>query len=169
MEKLGTDPILIAVQIVNFGLLLFLLKVFLYKPILKKIEERRQKLMTIDKERELLDKKILDFEEKRATIINTAKKERDQIIEEAKHLAEIERGKIIEKANLSTRDLLTKVSLQIESERERAQKEIDTKVLNLSLAIARKITKRLMIGKIQQRSVGYAIKELRKMKLANEN
>jgi len=43
LQKIGIDWKMILAQILNFLLLLFLLKKFLYKPILKEIEEEREK------------------------------------------------------------------------------------------------------------------------------
>ena len=42
MEKLGIDPFSIGVQVVNFFLLLFVLKKFLYKPVVDMIKKKEQ-------------------------------------------------------------------------------------------------------------------------------
>ena len=46
LKDFGVNPILLLAQIVNFTVLLILLKKFFYKPILKVLEERKHKIET---------------------------------------------------------------------------------------------------------------------------
>jgi len=50
MEQLGIDPLLILVQIINFGLLLFILKKVLYKPVISAIKDREEKSDKLEKQ-----------------------------------------------------------------------------------------------------------------------
>ena len=55
LRPLGIDPALLIAYLINFVILLFLLRLFLYRPILNMMEERRQKIQAsldeADKER----------------------------------------------------------------------------------------------------------------------
>ena len=42
MEKLGIEPQLLLAQLVNFGIIIFVLSKFLYKPILDMLEKRKK-------------------------------------------------------------------------------------------------------------------------------
>ena len=44
MEKLGIEPILLLTQVINFTILVVVLTKFLYKPILKMLDERKKKI-----------------------------------------------------------------------------------------------------------------------------
>ena len=44
MDKLGIEPVMLLTQVINFLVLVILLTKFLYKPILKLIDERRKKI-----------------------------------------------------------------------------------------------------------------------------
>jgi len=44
IEKFGIDWRLMAAQLVNFGIVLFVLRAFVYKPILKLLDDRRKKI-----------------------------------------------------------------------------------------------------------------------------
>ncbi|MCL4338932.1 hypothetical protein M1271_04545, partial [Patescibacteria group bacterium] len=44
MEKLGVEPFQLLTQLFNFFLMVFILTKFLYKPITKKLEERKKKI-----------------------------------------------------------------------------------------------------------------------------
>jgi len=44
MEALGLDIRLLVAQLINFGLLIFLLNKFLYKPLIKMLDDRKKKI-----------------------------------------------------------------------------------------------------------------------------
>ena len=44
IKQFGINPILLAAQVVNFIVLLFIFKKLLYKPILKVLDERKKKI-----------------------------------------------------------------------------------------------------------------------------
>jgi F-type H+-transporting ATPase subunit b len=98
MEKILTDfgiqPVYLAAQIVNFIILLLILKKFLYKPILKVLEERKETVATslltaenieyrLQETDQESQKKLREASAKAKTIINNAKITADQIIADA--------------------------------------------------------------------------------------
>lgn len=44
LEKIGINPVSLIAQIINFGLLLFILSKLLYKPVLRLFDERAKKI-----------------------------------------------------------------------------------------------------------------------------
>lgn len=56
MSQLGIDPILIAFQVANFFVLMFVLKKYLYKPVVDTIEKRRANISQTDELRQELEK-----------------------------------------------------------------------------------------------------------------
>jgi F-type H+-transporting ATPase subunit b len=123
MEKLGIDPVLITVQIINFVLLFVILKKVLYKPILSVIKNRRSELENLDKRSLDLEKSQKEFEEKSKKILAEVQEERKQIILTAKREAEEEKRKIIEKANVQAKEIITGTEKQVE--RDKKKKEVD--------------------------------------------
>jgi len=106
MEKLGIDYKLIIIQIINFGLLLFILKKVLYKPVLEAIKKRKEILSSIEKERLEIEKIRRETEEKQSQILSSAQKEKRELILAAKKEAEAERRRIIERANRQAKEIL---------------------------------------------------------------
>ncbi|KKP86344.1 MAG: ATP synthase subunit b, partial [candidate division CPR3 bacterium GW2011_GWE2_35_7] len=84
MEKLGIQPILIIAQIVNFVILLLLLKKFLFKPILKVLDERKKKAEETEELNNEAGKKFLEATESEKNTISEAKKQADKIITQSK-------------------------------------------------------------------------------------
>lgn len=67
MENLGINPVQILAQIVNFGILLFVLNKFLYKPALKALRTRRSTIEeSLKKAEEIAEKEVLMHKEMQA-------------------------------------------------------------------------------------------------------
>lgn len=81
--KLGIDPKLLIAQIINFGLLLWLLKKLIYQPVIKKIREDEKKLSKAEKQAEKLKQEREELEKKKQQEISEAKKKARSIIKEA--------------------------------------------------------------------------------------
>ena len=110
LNQFGINPLLLAAQVVNFALLLFILKRFLYKPILKVLETRKQKIEASLKNAEEIEKRLLETEEESNKMLaktsleiqkmmDEAKKERAMHLEETKVLAGKMHDDIIQKAS----------------------------------------------------------------------
>lgn len=113
MEKLGIDPLLILVQIVNFVLLLVILKKVLYKPILSAMKIRQRELEDSEKRAVETEKAKEELErEKRETLVRM-QKEGNNIIAAAKRDAEAERKKILEKANRQAKEIVVGAKKQL--------------------------------------------------------
>lgn len=109
-NQFGINPILLLAQIVNFIVLLFILKKFMFKPILKVLGERRQKIEESLKNAEEIEKRLAETDEKISVMMaktsgdiqkmmDEAKKERADFLEETKILAGKLHDDIIAKAD----------------------------------------------------------------------
>jgi|SRR3989344_3285512 len=119
MEKLGIDPLLIAVQIINFILLLIILKKVLYKPILSAMKNRQEELKSIGTKEAEVEKRIEELEKKEKEILARTQKEKRQLLLETKRELEAERKRIIEKANVEAKEILQGTKRQVERDRKR--------------------------------------------------
>ncbi len=63
LNEFGIKPILLAAQVVNFLILLYILKRFLYKPILKVLNERKNKIADSLKNAEEIERKLVEISE----------------------------------------------------------------------------------------------------------
>jgi F-type H+-transporting ATPase subunit b len=88
LGSLGIDIRLLIAQMVNFGLLLWLLTKFLYKPIIKRIEKDESELKQARVQREELARQKNAFEEQKKREVIEAKKRAQEIIKEAEEVAE---------------------------------------------------------------------------------
>ncbi len=108
LGQLGINIKLLIAQIVNFGLLLFVLNKLLYKPLIKKIEEDEEKMLRVIKERKELEKEKEEFAQLKQKEIREARQDVQEMIKDAKKMAD---------------RIQEKTRKEIEKERERIIKQ----------------------------------------------
>ena len=87
LGNLGIDTKLLIAQMINFGLLLWLLTKFLYKPIIKRIEKDEKELKQAQIQNKKLEQERDDFTEQKKKEMIEVKKRARKIIEEAESIA----------------------------------------------------------------------------------
>jgi len=128
LDNLGVQWQLLLAQVVNFFILLVLLKKFLYKPMLKFLRERRQGIEEGLKKSELADQKFTEMRELQARELSKTRQEAQKIISEAKKRAEEAKSQIMAQAKKETESLFAKAEKdmeQVKTQRiEQAEQEI---------------------------------------------
>lgn len=87
LKDFGVQPILLAAQVVNFFILLFILKKFLYGPILKVLETRKKTIEQSLKNAEEIEKKLQQTQEQSEKIIADTLKQAQKILDQTKEAA----------------------------------------------------------------------------------
>lgn len=139
MENLGFDLRIIVAYLVNFAILLVILRMVAYKPVLAMLERRRQEisdgLAAADKVRAEAEEEREKFEGEL-----TAVKQSSQ--EEASRIAKVTEGmreKILADARQEAEAIKTKARADIEAERQALQAEVQRQVADLTVVLTRKI------------------------------
>lgn len=159
MESLGIDVKLLLAQIVNFLVLLVVLKKFLYKPLLKVLDERKKKIEESLANAEKISKELVKLEEEKAKILKVAQGEAVKLIAEEKKFAEEQKEKIIEEAKKQAKDEVAKGSVLAKQELEKAKKELREEVLRLTEVMARKVLSRGLSEQEKHALIKKAIEE----------
>ncbi len=130
---------LLAWTVITFLLLLVILRKIAWKPIIEALENRerdiRDALNAAEKARAEADKVSHDYDE----MIKKARSEVQQIVAEGKVTGEKVRVSIEENARLKAAEMLENAKGQIEAEREKAIREIQAVVVDLSVKAATKV------------------------------
>jgi len=98
VESLGIDLKLVIAQLINFGILFWLLSKFAYKPIMNLLEERQKKIEQGLADAAASAKKLADVESKTAKMLESTEKEAGKILADAKVTAKAEADEMIGKA-----------------------------------------------------------------------
>ena len=127
-SKLGIDWRLLIIQIINFGILLFILKRYLYKTVLEMLEKRRERVQESVDLNEKIKKEIHDFEEQKASQMEQVKNEAKNIITLASQRAQELEARAHEEAKAKSEATLEQARKVIGEEKgkiiEEARKEI---------------------------------------------
>ena len=152
LEKFGVDPILLVAQIVNFLIIFFILKKFLYKSVLDLLKKRQNKikegLEQAEEARIRLDKVVI--EEK--NILSNAHLQGKKLIEDAKKesLEMMQKAKF--EAKIQATNILHEARLQINSEAKETEKRLASNINSLAIELIRRSSSELF-GKQEQELV----------------
>jgi len=132
-----------------FGILLYILGRFAWKPLLKALENREQSIEKSLSEASAAEKKVSNLKEEQLAIVLAAKVEKEQIVKEGIE----QRDKIIatarEKAQIEADKIIEESRKQIIREREAALVEMKNQIASLSIEIATKIVHIEMEDKVR--------------------
>ena len=137
--KLGLDHKLIIAQIVNFVLLLVILQRLAYKPVLKILKDRTEKIEKSLKQAKKIEEELKNTEETKIAEIKKAKEESQEIIKEAYETSEKRSQESIERTKAKTQEIVEKAKQEIKAEKENSVQEAKKEITDISIRIARKI------------------------------
>lgn len=139
MEQLGIEPLQLATQVFNFVIMVVILTRFLYKPILKALKDRRDKIAEGLAYTDKMKAEYEKTEAKRLTVMSSAKEEAGRIIEESKKAGKLVEAEIIAKAHEEARAIVEKGKTDIEMERADMEKKLKEHLVDVAAAIAIKV------------------------------
>jgi F-type H+-transporting ATPase subunit b len=138
LDKLGINVTWLLAQVINFGLLLFLLWAIAYKPVLKMLNERKQKIQESLEYAESVKKQAAEQQKEFEQRIAEARREAQAAAAIAAQAGEKEREAILAQARADARKLVEQAKEQIEHERKQMRAELRQEVVQLSLLAAQK-------------------------------
>lgn len=164
-------------QLINFFILVWLLKRFLYKPILNAIDERENKitaqLKAAQVTKEEARKEQEDFQQKNSRFDEEKKKRMNKVVEDTDAAGQ----KLIEQAHEKAEALTAQLNKAREEEQHNQHLELNRKITEEVMAISRKTLTDLANIELEDQLVEVFIKrlkalngkELKKLKLAFES
>ncbi len=141
-EYLGIRPDLIAVNIVSFLLLLWILNKFLFKPIMAVMDQRaediRNTYQTAEDEKARMEQLRAEYESKMAEIAEEAREKIAAAINEGQHTKQ----QILEEAREKAAQILQRGHEELQREREKMLIELREQLVDLSTDVAAKVLAR---------------------------
>lgn len=158
------DWFTIIAQILNFLLLVWLLKRFLYKPILNAIDAREKKVADelanadakeaeAQKEKDEFRRKNEELDQQRAALLNKAKEE-----------AKAEHQRLLDEARKEVAEFRSKQQEALKNDKQNLNKEINRRAQQEICAISRKALKDLAGTTLEERTVEVFIQKLHELK-----
>ncbi|MDD5397368.1 MAG: F0F1 ATP synthase subunit B [Candidatus Moranbacteria bacterium] len=137
---------LIIAQLVNFAIVLFVLKKFAYGPVLKMMEERSEKIEKGISDAENAGKKLAEITEKEKEVLVEARKQAQEIIAKAEVTAAKSKEEIIVEAKAQSEKILADSAKKIEQEKIQMIQEVKGQIAELVIAATGKVIDEKMDG-----------------------
>lgn len=160
MDKLGIEPSLLAAQVVNFLIIIFVLQKLLYKPILTMLEKRKKEIADGVE----LTAKLKDEEEKlrvkQEKALAKAREDALLIIEDAKKQAKEVEKELVAEAHTQAAAIITRAKQEAEETHKSQKKAIAAEAVNLAVVMAKRLLSSVMSAKEQHALISKRIKDL---------
>ncbi len=139
MDKLGINPGYLISQVVNFTILLILLRVVLYRRILDMVEKRKKRVRQDFAEAEAAKKEADRLQAEYQAKMDEVRKESQERISQAVQQGEKLREEVLAKAREEATDIIAKGQAELEYERKQAMGELREQVVDLAIQAASKV------------------------------
>jgi F-type H+-transporting ATPase subunit b len=157
--KLGFSiPNLIA-QVVSFGLLLLLLRLFAYKPIMKMLDQRAQRIKESLEAGERAKQDAVSAEKEVAKKIEEASASGQKIVEQASKAAEEVKKRAEQDARKEAEGIIEKARAEAQREKTEAMSELRKDVADLAVTVAGKALSRSLDKDTQRALIDDVMKE----------
>lgn len=160
IAALGINTNALAFQVVNFVILLVILKVVAYKPIIAMLENRRIRIEESLEKAKQIEETHAKLEEKSQAILTKAKVQSEQIIKEAKEVGESVKTDLIDAAKKQQEAIVEQTKNQIESEKEKMITDAKKELGYLVVKAASRVIEKNIDTKANQKLVATTIGEI---------
>jgi F-type H+-transporting ATPase subunit b len=155
LGKLGINPAFLLSQLVNFTILFIILSILVWKPFLKMMDERRQRIQKGIEDAEAARRERARAEQEYEKRLEEARREADRMVAEAAQKGESAREEILAEARARAEKVVSEARETVERERQRMLADLRGQIAALSIAAANKL-------------IGEALDEQRQRRLIDE-
>lgn len=138
LKDFGFDPILLTAQIINFLIILVVLKKFMYKPVLDMLKNRENEIKKGLKDSEDAQKRLEDAEEKEKQILQKARAEADKMVTDAKNEADALKAEKLEQTRIEVEKIIESGRATIALETKEAEDRLTGKIGTIAIALLEK-------------------------------
>ncbi len=140
-------------MILVFGLLMFLLKKFAWKPILTALHEREHSIDEALKSAEYAREQMAKLNSDNEALHKQAREERDQILKEAKEMKDNIIAEAKKSAEEEGKKMILRATEEINKQKQTAITELKGQVASLSVSIAEKLISNQLSNNAEQQAI----------------
>ncbi|MHB0874946.1 MAG: F0F1 ATP synthase subunit B [Anaerolineae bacterium] len=159
MDKLGIDLWGLLWQAVSFGILVFLLSKFLYKPTLNTIDERAERVRRGMEDADKAHRRADESQQEYDRVLLEARRKGQETIAEAARAGEQTRQEITDQARLEASRIVQEAKGQIEAEQRQALASVRGQIVDLSIEATRRVLQEGLDSDTQHRLIKQFIAE----------
>ena len=162
IKQFGFDPVLFFAQIVNFAIVLWVLKRFLYKPLLDVLKKREQTILEGIKNAQEAEKRLEEATRREKQILLKAQDEAKKMLEEAKTQSLLTIQKAESEAKQLTQSMIEETRIQIAQQVQDVEKKLRSQISFIAVEFLRKSISQLFEDKDQEKILDRAMKQMQK-------
>ncbi len=163
LSTLGIQWQQLLAQAINFLIIMSVLAYFVYKPVLRTIDARSERIRKAMEEAKAIEDQKKELEVFRQQQLTKIDQQAGIILEKAKQEAERMRHEILETAKKETDQMMQKAQKQLTDERSRVFHEVQDTVSQMIIRMTEKILEREFTPKDQERLLKDLEKQLPQM------
>lgn len=160
LSTLGVNMQLLLAQIVNFAIIMGVLLFFVYRPILRLVDSRRETIKKSMEDAKDIEKQKRDIEHFKTEQMRKADQEMAQILDKAKKQAETVKQDMLVKAQQEASALVEKAKETLQNERKKLLEEARGTLAGVAVKLAQAVLEREFSAQDQQRLVQNLEKDL---------
>lgn len=164
-KNFGVNPILLVAQIVNFLIILFILKKFMYKPVLDMLKKRENEIKEGLQSAEEGQKRLEEALEKEKEILSNAESQAEKIISSAKEESEELKKQIEETTRKDTERLIKQAKETINEETRKTEERLIRRIGEIAISLLENSLSGVFGKKEQRIIIKKALTELNKQNL----
>ncbi|MPZ15052.1 MAG: F0F1 ATP synthase subunit B [Chloroflexi bacterium] len=153
MQSLGINPVAVLWHTANFLLLLVVLRLFLYRPILRMLDERSTRIRTSMAQVETWRAETARLEEESRAILENARREAQHVLAQTNRTAERIIGEAQRQAKEEANRVLERARAELARERDQAFQELRQGLADIAVLAASRVIRRSLDGPTQRQIV----------------
>lgn len=163
IQKFGLETHLFIFQLINFLIIVLILRFFLFKPIQKVLEERKRKIDQSIADAQAARTTLENAGQERNKIIAQAKADSDKISADVKVALEETKAKMTAEAKQRSQQIIEDAKQRADSEFENLNKEVGKISLEVSQKIMSKVFAEVFSDEDKEKVLAKAVEKMEKM------
>ncbi|MFH1866541.1 MAG: F0F1 ATP synthase subunit B [Patescibacteria group bacterium] len=169
LGKLGIDWKLLLAQAVNFLIVLLVLYKFLYKPIIKFLEKRRERIEASLTEAKRIEQELKELAVSKEQVLKEARLRAEEIQKQAEARAERERQETLRKVRAEAERAVAEVRQKFVVEKDQMMLQVKLQAATLVAQATTKVLAKITTPTLDKELIEQAVKEVANRQNGNKD
>ena len=158
---LGLNWQLFLAQLINFSVVLFILWKWVFRPVVRALEARRERIEDSIKKAEMIERQMKESEALREQKVRSATAEAQEIIKKSQSLAEQTRTEAMVATKAEAEKMISRGQKTLEAKKQEILREIKGEMANLVVIAVEKILKEKLDEKKDRELINRVIAQIK--------
>ena len=140
-------------NLINFTILLIVLRLFLYKPVLRLLDDRRRRIQEGLDRAEQAESQASASEHEAREAIEQAQREARELVQQAQESAAQLRAQLEERARADAEQIVSRAREEVQVERDQAIEQLRREFADLTITAAERVTRQSLDRAAHQRLI----------------